>query len=270
MQAVFGEPDDSFAFQEKHSRRRQSLGIVLSLLAHVILLIFILQHSNMPKGAQPASRSGTLVMLSEPSHKASVPKKMARSHHRKTAPPVKKPRVNPVAITEPPQPSEQEPAPVVETPPMDMMAMINAKREARRRANPDSANADESAHEPTPEEMAANNIRSEQDRRLGRPTGTNGVFEILHKGPRMAEFSFLGWRDDARHNWRQVIEVDAGPTGDVELAIVRRMIQLIRTHYQGNFNWDSRRLGRVIVLSARPEDNAQLENFLMQEFFHSN
>jgi hypothetical protein len=42
---------------------------------------------------------------------------------------------------------------------------------------------------------------------------------------------------------------------------------LIRTHYQGNFNWDSRRLGRVIVLSARPEDNAELEAFLMREFF---
>jgi hypothetical protein len=61
--------------------------------------------------------------------------------------------------------------------------------------------------------------------------------------------------------------VDAGLHGDVELAIVRKMIELIRTHYNGDFNWDSRRLGRVVVLSARLEDTAGLEAFMMKEFF---
>ena len=57
-----------------------------------------------------------------------------------------------------------------------------------------------------------------------------------------------------------MIEVDAGPDGDVELAIVRRMIALIREHYTGDFNWESQRLGRVVVLSAAPADNAELED----------
>ena len=35
----------------------------------------------------------------------------------------------------------------------------------------------------------------------------------------------------------------------------------------GNFNWDSHRLGRVVILSARIDDNAGLETFLMREFF---
>ena len=61
--------------------------------------------------------------------------------------------------------------------------------------------------------------------------------------------------------------MDAGLGGDVELAIIRRMIQLIRTHYTGDFNWQSYRLGKVIVLSARPEDNAALEDFMSREFF---
>jgi hypothetical protein len=49
--------------------------------------------------------------------------------------------------------------------------------------------------------------------------------------------------------------------------MVKKMITLIREHYQGDFNWDSQRLGRTIVKSARLEDNAELEEFLMMEFF---
>ena len=45
------------------------------------------------------------------------------------------------------------------------------------------------------------------------------------------------------------------------------MIELIRRYYTGNFNWESQRLDRVIVLSARPEDNEGLEGFMLKEFF---
>jgi hypothetical protein len=64
-----------------------------------------------------------------------------------------------------------------------------------------------------------------------------------------------------------VIEVDAGVGGDIEIAMIRRMIELIRTHYTGDFQWESHRLGRVVVLSARPDDQPGLEEFLMKEFF---
>jgi hypothetical protein len=49
--------------------------------------------------------------------------------------------------------------------------------------------------------------------------------------------------------------------------MVRRMIELIRTHYTGDFHWESHRLQRTVVLSARTEDSAELEDFLMREFF---
>ena len=49
--------------------------------------------------------------------------------------------------------------------------------------------------------------------------------------------------------------------------MVDRMIDLIRQHYTGDFNWRSQRQGRVVVLSARREDHAQLEEYLMREFF---
>ena len=64
-----------------------------------------------------------------------------------------------------------------------------------------------------------------------------------------------------------MIEVDAGIGGDVELALVRGMIKIIREHYQGDFNWQSYKQGKVIVLSARQEDNEKLEDFLSTEFF---
>jgi len=66
---------------------------------------------------------------------------------------------------------------------------------------------------------------------------------------------------------RTFAAVEAGPDGDLERAVVRRMIALIREHYSGNFQWESYRLDRVLVLSAAPEDNEGLEEFLLREFF---
>ncbi len=66
---------------------------------------------------------------------------------------------------------------------------------------------------------------------------------------------------------REFIEVDAGLNGDIERAVVQRMIELIRRYYSGNFNWESLRLGRTVVLSARPEHQQELEDFLIKEFF---
>ncbi|MEQ1767727.1 MAG: hypothetical protein ABL859_09905, partial [Methylotenera sp.] len=54
------------------------------------------------------------------------------------------------------------------------------------------------------------------------------------------------------------------------LVMIKKMISLIRQHYQGDFNWESHRLNRVVVQSARLEDNAGLEDFMMMEFFGSN
>jgi hypothetical protein len=45
------------------------------------------------------------------------------------------------------------------------------------------------------------------------------------------------------------------------------MIELIRQYHKGDFNWESYRLDRVVVLSARSEDSKGLEDFLIREFF---
>jgi hypothetical protein len=151
-------------------------------------------------------------------------------------------------------------------PPTDLASYINAARTRRQAAEMaderESMDALVNQRQPSADEKRMANIR----RNLQLP-GTSGIFQIISMGVRTARFSFRGWTTDYNNSRREIIDVDAGLNGDVERAVVRRMIELIRRHFNGNFNWESHRLNRVVVLSARMEDNAGLEDFLMLEFF---
>ncbi len=150
------------------------------------------------------------------------------------------------------------------------MAMIREHQAERRAA--EAAQAEEEHAEQSATGLAAPRDRglaalNRNLRNLSGDDGIGGVFQILHKGTLSGEYAFNGWRPDTHRRWREVIEVRAGPDGDIERAFVRSMIGLIRGHYGGDFQWESRRLGRVVKLSARPEDNEALEDFLIREFF---
>jgi hypothetical protein len=54
---------------------------------------------------------------------------------------------------------------------------------------------------------------------------------------------------------------------DIETAIVKKMIELIRKEKQGDFEWESHRLGKVVTMSARPKDEKELMDFLFKEMF---
>jgi hypothetical protein len=178
-------------------------------------------------------------------------------------------RKSPFAV--PVEPSPPTPPPQPRAPPipeLDMAAMIEARRSQRQAFRDAQQQAEASSGkrpQPSPDQLAQANIARNLNMDEGR--GVGGVFEILRKSTRTAEFAFNGWRPGTEKRWREVIEVDAGQGGDVDLAIVKRMIELIRGHYQGDFRWDSHYLGRVVVLSARPEDQVELEAFLIREFF---
>lgn len=165
-----------------------------------------------------------------------------------------------------PEPAPQPSAPPTEAAPTDMMSYVNAARARRQSTHDEIArlNAEAVARErgPTAEER-----RDAIIKRNLQTEGTNGVFQILGMDDRRARFSFRGWTDDYRSARRQIIDVVADPGEDIERAVVRSMISLIREYYKGDFNWDSHRLGRVVILSARLEDNAGLEDFLIEEFF---
>ncbi|MDP1951477.1 MAG: hypothetical protein Q8K59_10370 [Nitrosomonas sp.] len=160
-------------------------------------------------------------------------------------------------------PSDLPSAPASEAAPTDMMAYVNQARERRRAAGIfDEPQAVVQERQPSEDEIRMARI----NRNLQAP-GLSGVFQIIRMGPRTAQFSFRGWSTNSSQPRLELIEVDAGPNGDVERTVIRRMIQLIRQYHKDNFNWESHRLNRVIVLSARLEDNTWLEEFLMEEFF---
>jgi hypothetical protein len=160
-----------------------------------------------------------------------------------------------------------DPAPALDlAPPTDLMAYVNAVRERRRAAemSAERENAQARANERVP---SADEIRMANIRRNLQPQGTSGVFQIVSMSTRTGKFSFRGWTTGSSNARRELIEVDAGSNGDVERAIVHSMIELIRKYYKGDFNWESQRLNRMVILSARMEDNAGLEDFLIREFF---
>jgi hypothetical protein len=144
------------------------------------------------------------------------------------------------------------------------MAAVIAQRQAQRRAAEHAAAYEEeekhTATDPGASAIQRNLVMSGDD-------GVGGIFDILFKGTSTAQYAFNGWRPDTHRQWREVIEVNVPAGGDIDRAIIRSMIGLIRSHYQGDFRWESRRLGRVVTLSARIEDNGYLEEFLMREFF---
>ena len=94
-----------------------------------------------------------------------------------------------------------------------------------------------------------------------------GMFQVQSMTSDEAQLLFFGWNKDIRRNARQTLTVRRGSNPSIQVALVRRMISIIREHESGDFVWESPRLGRNLTLSARLADNAGLEDVLMREFF---
>jgi hypothetical protein len=252
--------------------RNTLLAIVFSLLVHGLILFLALPQMDLDSAAMPPT---TIQVSLAPPPAEAPPPPVALPKPPKKPKPISRPKV----MTQKPssQPSdfnlpEAAPSPAPSAPvapakdqPVDMMAYVNAKRQQRLAMENDAAkqNAEAVAKEQGP---SAEQVR-EQRIKDNLKVGTNGIFEITSLSARHAGFSFRGWTSDYSNARREAFEVEAGVGQDIRLLVVRKMIVLIRQHYQGDFNWESQRLGRVVIQSARPEDNAGLEDFMMMEFF---
>ena len=116
--------------------------------------------------------------------------------------------------------------------------------------------------------LATANLASQHKLTFGYdPAKSGGVFQITRMGYESAEFVFLGWNKDIRRTTKQLIEVRKGNNSDIRIAVVRRMIAIIREYEPEDFLWESHRLGRNVTLSAHARDNAGLEDFMLHEFF---
>jgi hypothetical protein len=254
-------------------RRDITIATIVSILVHIGVLFIPMRQPEMDfKAPGQVAETPLTVRIAPP--------KQAQAQVVPVTPPEPSPVPTPEPRTKrtvtipapPPLPAppvaQAEPRP---TPPVDMMAAVNAARERRQTAEAAIARENESSRERYRDRSPAEAATAALNRNLQtiHPgfEGTGGIFQILTMGHRSSTFAFNGWKVEAKKQWREVIEVEAPPQGDIQLATVRRMIQLIRQHYSGDFNWESQRLGRVVTLSARVEDSAGLEEFMMREFF---
>jgi hypothetical protein len=220
----------------------------------------------------------------QPAPKPPAPKKPAPSPRaaprRPPAPPVvalNKPSSAPVAPPTPPVPPTK-PAPLdLRIPPPiagDFSSFLEARRLARGEAM--AATRPYVPPSPQPEEdenerhnrIVAENLGLQRTPTFGYdPKAGGGIFRIQHLNYDDAELIFFGWNQTIRRNTRQTIEVERGDASDIRIAVIRKVIAIIRESESGDFVWVSNRLGRDVTLSARPADNAGLEDFLMRDFF---
>lgn len=235
---------------------------------------------NTEKGANRFQvRMAPIPVPAAPSASAPSPppaRRPAPQSARKASPPppvmaLNTPGPAPAAPASPPEPP---PAPAVRSPApppaMDMAALIEARRQSRGEPAPASV-----PRAPTTDDenrrrdrIVAENLGSQRTPSFGQqPSGSGGIFQVEHVYYDYADFTFYGWHRDIKRNTRQLIEVRKGNAADIRIAVVRKMISIIREYEQEEFRWESTRLGRSITLSARQRDNAGLEDFLMTEFF---
>ena len=276
------------------------LALLLSLHFHAAMLWFWLPRiPNLTDAIEPGKAGAVLVArlaplpkpLTEPQSQAvaapprAPPPRAAAPSPRRPMPPTPAVRTPPPPIVAPgmrpiepmpPTPPPPVAAPAPPRPPAetDLASYIEARRRARgeqtitaaQGAAPNALLAETEA-ERLNRIVAANLAPREQPAFGYDPKTGGGVFQIKHIGYDEAEFYFIGWNKDIGRRAKQVIEVRKGSNSDIRQAIVRKMIEIIREEVQGDFNWILDRQGQTVRLSARPADNAALEEFMMQEFF---
>jgi hypothetical protein len=206
-------------------------------------------HKPLPQSkAQPAPKRKPVIALAKPAQPAApaipaLPPEPSQQAAETPAPPLV-----------PPAPKATIPAQ------KDLSAYIAARRQARGED-----------YDPTSSEAAHANSNLQSAAPLNyearKPTPNSGWFRIDRRGYDYAEFTFFGWHENFRQNALQRVEVRKGNNPDIDIAVIRSVINIIRRHEDGDFHWYSRRLGKTLVLSARPRDSAGLEEFMMQEFY---
>lgn len=246
-----------------------TVGMLITILIHVLGLWYAIHRPPLPKMAAPAD-SGAMTIYIRPLA-ANRPAQAKPAAGNRTLPARRKPpqaiTTAPVTVAEAPAVKAAEAAP----PPVeDMSAGIDAAR--RRRA--EAAARDQADGTPPESEAqrgdraARANLASLQKNTSGSGRdNSGGVFQIKNIGFHHAEFAFRGWSKNSGRNAVQLVQVEQGLEEDMPIAIVNKMIQMIRARKQDDFTWDSHRLGREVRLSARMEHTFELQQFLMREFF---
>ena len=260
-------------------------GLILTVLLHLLLvLVWFYQPDNKQSAPARSGDESAVVWLppeqpQKPTQKPTpqpASKAAPKQAQPKSAPPkvaqvrrlpntITLPQEKPVEETPTPTPQPAEVAKAEPPAETDMQAYIEARRRARGAA-PQSDQSEESAASRGMRNALANiaavNGRGGQD-----TNESGGVFSVSNKSFSSADLKFRGWNPNFKRRWLTAVTVERGSERDIETAIVKKMIELIRKEKNGDFEWDSHRLNRVVTLSARPQDTQELMDFLFKEMF---
>lgn len=264
---------EGFATWERKSKN-QKIGIGISIALHLLgVLYYLLAPSHKPVKPSTAKRGEMVYIapLSEPK-KPNKPVKPETPKAVKTPPPQKTTvsRSTPAAAA-PKLETYVPPVQATMTPPpeQDMSEMIAKRRAAREAQNPQPTLQPPAETEAERgKRIALANIMGAQGRSAsGEREQKGGLLEIVDLRLNSADIKFRHWNSNFKREWLQAVHVERGAEADIETAIIHRVMELIRKDWPEEVPFDSRRQGRVVVLSTRPADDAQMFAFLMKEFF---
>jgi hypothetical protein len=266
------------AYDDDRARNWVIFCVIVSMLLHIGFFVIPWPKHTLDMTPPPAAAARGPVSVHLETRRSHATPDQEQEIRRKPVPPPPQKSVvtsrrppSPDRPTAPPPPLNPQPTvkPAPVTPPEpDMIADLKKHRAERGESDP-SPNAQETSGGGgnTDNDVALNNIKRALSMN-SRTVGTGGVFQVLSMGVREATLRFNGWHPGSDNRWHETYTVDAGDGGNVQLAVVRKEIEIIRKFYTGDFDWiSSRSGGRVIHMSARPADNEQLERFLMHEMW---
>jgi type IV secretory pathway VirB10-like protein len=259
-------------------RKPNRTGLIVTVGLHLLLVAIYLFQPKEERHAPPKAGEAVVwlppLKPNKPTPQAAQPEpkqspSKAPSMPKFTQPKIIVPRL-PDTITLPnekpveqpkPKPKEETKLQPDET---DMAAFIEKRRQARgaRSEQPAEESDAQRGMRNALANIAAINGRGGQD-----PNETGGVFSVTNKTFSHADVKFRGWNPNFKRRWLTTASVDRGNEPDIETAIVKKMIELIRKEKNGDFEWDSHRLNKVVTLSARPADTKELMDFLYKEMF---
>jgi hypothetical protein len=261
--------------------RKVWVTLAVSLLVHTAALLLFVTHPPIPGSEQEAAEQESTpvqVELAEakppspspaPAEPAAAPLPKTRPPAARVRPPpmVAMPRLEAPAIRTPAlaPPPQIAAAPPQARPPAqgDFLSFVEANRRARGAAESAQDNSETDFNTKIAANLpgAAHGVAAQRSIRGG------GIFQIKRMSYDDAAFEFFGWNTQMGRQTPQMIEVRKGNNPDMRIAVVRRMIIIIREHEHEDFTWESGRHGRVVTLSARPADTAALEAFLLRDLF---
>jgi hypothetical protein len=281
--------DEPRRLQDVANRRSFGATLALSLLVHAVALFSALHRLNLlppdeghdkisdrlevrltspPPPAPPPTSAPSMPSVALP--KAPPPRMVRRKPQ--PAPILAAPAPSstfkaPAAVPQPPAPpttakTETPPHPAAEP---DLWSYLQARR--RERGETMEPLPSDRGTEPNAN-LAANLPRPATGAATKDVNRGGGIFEIKRMTYDDAAFMFFGWNPDMGRETPQLITVRIGNNENMRIAVVRRMIAIIRDYTQTDFVWRSGRGDPGVTLSARPSDNAALEAYLMREFFN--